>query len=107
MSNAFEARLRKPFFGEADGEPLLGMEKFVAQLPARERPSDWVLSPNATPTGDLGASKATAHGAFDDDAATLKATMARILGKSHVAAAFAHHRSELANRAVRQALVRR
>ena len=47
VSNAFEKGLRKPLFGEADGEPLLGMEKFVGQLPARERPSDWVLSPNA------------------------------------------------------------
>jgi hypothetical protein len=107
VSNAFEERLRKPFFGEADGEPLLGMEKFVNRLAPRDRPPDWVLSPNAVPTGELAGSKATAHGAFDDDAATLKATMARILGKSQVTAAFAHHRSETANRAVRQALVRR
>lgn len=107
VSNAFEDRLRKPFFGEADGEPLLGMAKFVARLAPRDRPSDWVRSPNAVPTGELGASTATAHGAFDDDAATLKATMARILGTSQVTATVAHHRSETANRAVRQALVRR
>ena len=67
-------------------------------------PADWVLSPNATPAGEQGASRATAHGAFDDDAATLKATLARILGKSGVAVAFQDHRSESSNRATRQAL---
>jgi hypothetical protein len=104
VSNAFEKRLRKPFFGESDGEPLLGMAKFVAKLPARERPTDWVLSPNAMPTGEQGASRATAHGAFDDDAATLKATLARILDQAGVAAGFERHRSESANRDVRRAL---
>jgi pimeloyl-ACP methyl ester carboxylesterase len=107
VSNAFEARLRKPLFGQADGEPLLGMEKFVARLPSRERPADWVLSPNAAPVGEQSASRAVAHGAFDDDAATLKATLARILGRRDVAAVFKQHRSEQTNRAVRQALAGR
>jgi hypothetical protein len=107
VSNAFEARLRKPLFGQADGEPLLGMEKFVARLPARDRPTDWVLSPNAAAVGEQGASRAVAHGAFDDDAATLKATLARILGRSDVAAVFRQHQSEQANRALRQGLAGR
>ena len=104
VSNAFETRLRKPFFGESDGEPLLGMAKFVAKLPARERPADWVLSPNAMTTGEQGASRAIAHGAFDDDAATLKATLARILDTAGVTAGFERHQSESANRDVRRAL---
>jgi hypothetical protein len=104
VSNAFETRLRKPFFGESDGEPLLGMARFVARLPADEQPADWVLSPNAMSTGDRAASRATAHGTFDDDAATLKATLARIVGEPGVVAPFAHHRSESANRARRGAL---
>ena len=106
VSNAFEERLRKPLFGETDGEPLLGMEKFVTRLPASERPTDWVLSPNATPSGEQGGSRATAHGAFDDDAATLKATLARILRRPGVAAGFERHSSEQANRAIRGALAR-
>ena len=57
------------------------------------------------PRGDLGASKATAHGAFDDDAATLKATMARILGESTGKVEFAHHRSESAQRRRREAIM--
>ena len=104
VSNAFEERLRKPVFGQSDGEPLLGMEKFVAKLPARDRPTDWVLSPNADEPGQQVASRAIAHGAFDDDPATLKATLARILNRAGVAATFAMHRSDLGNRAVRQAL---
>lgn len=104
MSNAFEKRLRKPFFGEIDGEPLLGMEEFVRALPARERPTDWVLSPNAHPPGDKNASRATSHGDFDNDAATLRATLARILGQRAVMGTFEHHRSEAANRAQRATL---
>jgi hypothetical protein len=106
VSNAFEDRLRKPFFGQSDGEPLLGMEKFVARLTGEEHPSDWVLSPNATPSGERSASRATSHGAFDDDAATLKATLARILGVKGSEAEFTHHRSASSNLAVRRDLTR-
>jgi hypothetical protein len=106
VSIAFEDRLRKPFFGQSDGEPLLGMEKFVARLTGEELPSDWVLSPNATPSGERSASRATSHGAFDDDAATLKATLARILGVKGSEAEFTHHRSASSNLAVRRDLTR-
>lgn len=42
---------------------------------------DWVQSPAAgLPAGSPDAANATAHGGFDEDAATLQATLARILG---------------------------
>jgi hypothetical protein len=104
VSNAFETRWRKPLFGSADGEPLLGMEKFVQRLPAGEQPADWVRSPNLSPIGDETGARATAHGAFDDDPATLKATLARILRQESSRASFEHHRSASANQARRSAL---
>ena len=105
VSDAFERELRKPWFQGAEGEPLLGMEKFVAQLPERERPKDWVLSPNVVPEGRPGASRSTSHGGFDDDRATLKATLARILGENAGAAAFAHHTSQASQRDRRRAIM--
>jgi pimeloyl-ACP methyl ester carboxylesterase len=106
VSHAFEARLREPSFGknQNDGsEPILGMAKFVEKLAKPERPLDWVLAPNAQQTG-RDASAATAHGAFDDDPATLRATLARILGKTAVSGAFRHSRSLAANRDRRASL---
>jgi hypothetical protein len=105
VSNAFEDRLRKPLFGQADGEPLLGMEKFVTRLKDDERPDDWVLSPNVEVVGGRDAARATAHGSFDDDPATLKATLARILDKDTAKQSFSHHRSASSNRDVREALM--
>jgi hypothetical protein len=105
VSNAFERTLRKPLFRQSDGEPLLGMEKFVGRLAARDRPGDWVLSPNAAAEGERDAARSTTHGDFDDDAATLKATLARILNRRGSTVLFAHHRSESANRTQRTALM--
>jgi hypothetical protein len=105
VSNAFEEELRKPWFGDGDGEPLLGMAKFVDKLPERDRPREMVLSPNAVPEGRPGSARATTHGSFDDDAATLKATLARILGESTGKAVFPHHRSEASQRGRRQAIM--
>ena len=105
VSNAFEKELRKPWFGDDDGEPLLGMAKFVEKLPPRDRPEDWVRSPNAVAEGRAGAARSTTHGAFDDDAATLKATLARILGESAAKAVFPHHRSQASQRDRRQAIM--
>jgi hypothetical protein len=83
VSDAFEDEARVPLF--KDGVPILGMERFVradAGLTAMfERPHcDWVLAPNAAPVGEADASRSTSHGGFDDDEATLKATLARIVG---------------------------
>jgi len=105
VSHAFEKELRKPWFSDADGEPLLGMEKFLRKLPDRDRPKEWVLSPNAVPEGRTGAARATTHGGFDDDGATLRATLARILGESAGKVEFAHHRSESAQRGRRHAIM--
>ena len=104
VSNAFETRWRKPLFGVTDGEPILGMEKFVRGLPEAEQPADWVLSPNTVVGGDQSAARAVAHGAFDDDPATLQATLARMLDKSSTSAKFVRHRSGSANRARRAVL---
>jgi hypothetical protein len=105
VSNAFEEVLRKPWFGNSDGVPLLGMEKFVEQLPVRDRPKEMVLSPNDVREGDPGAARSTTHGDFDDDPVTLKATLARILGQSTRDAVFPHHRSEFAQRRRRHSIM--
>lgn len=105
VSHAFEARLRQPSLGfvEDDGsEPLLGMAKYVERLPKNEQPADWVLAPNAKSGRD--GSTATTHGGFDDDPATLKATLARILGKASAQGTFRHRSSGAANRERRAAL---
>jgi hypothetical protein len=106
VSNAFEASLQKaPFLKEREGVPILGMAKFISALPPAQRRWDWVLAPNANPTGQRDASGAKAHGAFDDDSATLRATLARVLGKTQMTAGtFSHHPSAAANRAVRAPL---
>lgn len=78
VSRAFEAKA----FGE--GTPLLGMEKWLA-ADATVRGlftggrADLVFSPNDAPTGSPVASRSAEHGGFDDDEATLKATLARVL----------------------------
>src|SRR5205085_6384372 len=57
VSNAFESGLGKaPFLGERQGEPILGMAKFISPLPAAQRAFDWILSPNANGPGTLDAS---------------------------------------------------
>lgn len=40
----------------------------------------WVLAPNDRPAGEPDASRAARHGDFDDDAATVRATLSGILG---------------------------
>ncbi len=113
VSNAFEDKLGTPSFRrspdqEPSGEPILGMAKWIERsLAPKDRP-DWVLSPNQEPIGRRDAARATAHGGFDDDEATLKATLANILGKARADASFGpgRLRSQAANRGVRQDLER-
>ncbi|HEY4101816.1 MAG TPA: C1 family peptidase [Gemmatimonadales bacterium] len=86
VSNAFEATARIPII-HPDGEPLLGMTKFVAPsslLKSRRGKYrfDWVVAPNDAAIGTVGASRAEHHGDFDDDEATVKATLRRIIGTS-------------------------
>ncbi|WP_210474729.1 C1 family peptidase [Pseudomonas chlororaphis] len=86
VSDAFEERVRIPVI-RPDGEPILGMEKFVNSEPdlvhlfRSAANADWVRAPNNLPMGDKGASRARHHGEFDDDDETVSATLARILGK--------------------------
>jgi len=96
VSNAFEEKPRIPWVRE-DGTPILGMEKFIradAKLGGLvERGAiEWVRSPNDAPIGSPKASRSTAHGAFDDDPATLASTLALVLGRTGVHAAFRFQR---------------
>jgi hypothetical protein len=83
VSNAFEDRTHIPIF--RDGEPLLGMQKFVdtnSELSTlfRSGKADWIKAPNAD-TNTSNRSEARHHGDFDDDQATIAATIARILAQ--------------------------
>lgn len=100
VSNAFEEKARIPLLSP-QGEPLLGMEKFVRknrklmQLIRNDDAVDWLLTPSNKPEGSRDASKAKHHGDFDDDVHTIKAGLARILGRSTVRANFSFvHSSE-------------
>lgn len=89
VSNAFEEKPRIPLF--RDGRPLAGMEKFIRGDKDLRRlfdskKADLVIAPNDQPAGSPLASKARQHGAFDDDPATVRATLARILRKDALAA---------------------
>ena len=83
VSNAFERRFRIPILNP-DGEPILGMEKFIRKDKAIcdliTSKGDWVLAPN-TALAAKDKSNARHHGDFDNEADTLRATLARILGQ--------------------------
>jgi Papain family cysteine protease len=84
VSHAFEARPRIPLM-RPDGEPLLGMAKFVersATVKALLKSGQmvWGQSPNALPATASCAAAARAHGDFDDDAATVQSSLAWIVG---------------------------
>ncbi len=76
VSNAFEDKMRLPIPLNSNGEAILGMEKFFP----KDKRIDLIISPNREPINSRNASRSTSHGGFDDDEATLKATLARILG---------------------------
>jgi hypothetical protein len=88
VSNAFEDEPRVPIF-RPNGDAILGMEKFIIadnELQALfDDPSrldmTWLLSPNIVAIGSADASRSAHHGDFDDDKATVMATLARIVGK--------------------------
>ena len=89
MSDAFEDQERIPLI--RDGYPILGMQKFIVQDREiadlfKQKKADWVLSPNGRPDGSIDHATSTAHGGFDDDKATVVATLARVLGQSSIAA---------------------
>jgi predicted alpha/beta hydrolase family esterase len=83
VSHAFEGKPRIPLFQE--GVPILGMEKYLrkdADLTAlfKGENASLVISPNNKPLNSIDASTSLHHGDFDDDAATVRATLRRILG---------------------------
>jgi len=89
VSDAFEEKERIPLI--RDGYPILGMQKFIdkdqelADL-FKQKKADWVLSPNGRPDGAIDHATSTSHGGFDDDKATVVATLARMLGQTSIAA---------------------
>ncbi len=109
VSHAFEKELRIPFT-DRNGEPILGMEKHVKddrKLKAlfRSDKADLIVSPNQIDVGSRDAAGSTSHGGFDDDEATLKATLARILGHKKSARAFEFSSSPSRSKDTRNRLV--
>ncbi len=83
VSHSFENKPRIPLF--RPGVPILGMEKYLredAELMAlfKSGNADLVVSPNNKPVNSVDASTSLHHGDFDDDSATVRATLRRIVG---------------------------
>jgi hypothetical protein len=103
VSHAFEEQPRIPFSFNAErrnGVPILGMEKFARhdddlKKLFRTKAADYVLSPNAADEGSADHATSMTHGGFDDDDATLRATLVRIMGGDKVQAAGATTMSPL------------
>jgi len=107
VSDAFEKTVRVPLL-HPNGEPILGMQKFInadSALRTLFGPgggADWVVAPNSDAQGSPTASGAKCHGDFDDDKATVLATMARILNKGTAAATLEFAGSAQRKRAIRR-----
>lgn len=88
VSNAFEKTQRMPLFGLSDGVPILGMEKFIRKdVELKEffkSKADMILTPNSLTTDTRSYSTCSSHGSFDDDKATVTATLNRILNRENV-----------------------
>jgi len=100
VSNAFEKVPRIPLIRPI-GVPIVGMERFIRSdnrlkkwFNGRKR--QWVLSPNTASPGTPGHSTALHHGDFDDDRATLLATLAWVLGRPLPATEMDVHHSKAA-----------
>jgi hypothetical protein len=82
VANALEAEPRIPLL-RPRGIPILGMatalEEEIGDYLAGHDRVDWIRSPNEAAVGGPGASRSTSHGGFDDDRATVQATLARML----------------------------
>lgn len=109
VANAFEKEPRIPLF--RDGVPLLGMEKFVradSQLKAlfKGGNADWICSPNNNSGKPADYSTARHHGDFDNDKATVAATLKRISGNEVTTKLFRARKSAAAMVAERMQLER-
>jgi hypothetical protein len=90
VSNALEQEYHPLKWGWS-GAPLLGMEKFIRADSDihglfNNQSATWILAPNSE-TASQKASKSTSHGGFDDDKATVKGTLDRIIGSTKSSAA--------------------
>jgi hypothetical protein len=111
VSNAFEdkPRIPLPVIGR-DGFPILGMEKFISKdtqlkkLFGKSSNVELVLSPNTSSSDPKNYATARHHGDFDDDKATVTATMNRILRKATETADFVFPRSASSLRGRRRML---
>jgi hypothetical protein len=106
VSNAFEETAKIPLI-HPEGEPILGMQKCVNDDAAvksifKQKKADWILSPNTHTVGSADASQSMHHGDFDDDEATVRATLARILGKSRAKGKFAFQHGAMSRRGIRR-----
>jgi hypothetical protein len=85
VSNAFESVPHVPLL--SPGTPIFGMEKWLkkpdAALKKLLAKIDWVKAPNTNDPSTGKGSKAAHHGDFDDDDATVKSTLVRILGTAN------------------------
>ncbi|CAN5459872.1 C1 family peptidase [soil metagenome] len=109
ISNAFEETARVPLV-HPEGEPLLGLVKFIradrslSRLFGANGKAELIIAPNNAPDTSSIASRATHHGDFDDDKATVQASMARILGKPTAATPVSFAPSGQTRRAVRRTI---
>jgi hypothetical protein len=91
VSHAFEQHARVPLVDPL-GEPLLGLQESVDADPALRAlfsngAADRIIAPTSgLPPGNPDSSEAKHHPDFDDDRATVLATLARVLGSSRAAA---------------------
>jgi hypothetical protein len=111
VSNAFEDEPRIPIF-RSEGDAILGMEKFIIadnELQAlfdetSQLDTTWLLSPNTVAIGSADGSRSAHHGDFDDDKATVMATLARIVGEGTSKADFKFQRTASSRINLRQSI---
>ena len=113
VSNAFEKEPRPAF--SRNGWPILGMDKFVHRDKSADKDLkklidskviDYVTAPNSNQEGTPNGSGASGHGDFDDDKATVRGTLARILGREKTEMEFRFNRSAASTGDRRRALSR-
>lgn len=110
VSHAFEETPFIPLIDSRQGEPILGMERWVKEdlelMDLFESgQAEWITAPNAEPAGSPSASRARSHGDFDDDEATVRATLARILAGAPAGGPIRFERSAASRRAERETLM--
>jgi hypothetical protein len=110
VARALEKDARVPFF-RPDGTPILGMATTVGERPklkklfANNPNARHITAPNGEELGSEFASTASHHGDFDDDEATVRGLLRRIVGASPKGSGeFAFARSPSSTRSRRQAL---